>query len=93
MTMLKSAVLSIALVSAGTIAAHAAVSMPVYRTYPLPPQVATNPGLPYAYSLQSGPATGAIKPSQPSASRFAGAGSRSGEGGFYANKGFGPAPN
>jgi hypothetical protein len=94
MKLLKITGLSVLLVSSATIVAIAQDQ--TSPTYPTPPQVATNPGLPYSYALQPGPKVGPSTwiPSEPSATNApASAGARNDQGSFYSKKGFGPAPN
>jgi len=89
MKLLKAAIFSAALVSIVTVAANAAD--PVPTTPANPPQVATNPGLPYSSTRTPGPKVG---PSNWIPSPYSAApDSASDTGSHYAGKGFGPKTN
>lgn len=95
MRVFKAAMLSAAMAAAGAIGANAAEPM---STTPVnPPQVATNPGLPYSYAHTPGPKAGPSTwiPSTPSSATPSATAPNSGEdsGAYYSKKGFGPAPN
>ena len=95
MMIIKTAVLGAALASAVAITAYAADPAP---TPPVnPPQVATNPGLPYSPARTPGPKVGPSTwiPS-PHDSATPSTGSDSGAesaGSYYTSKGFGPKPH
>jgi hypothetical protein len=96
MKLLNPAILSAALISAVAISAYAAEPAPA--TPANPPQVATNPGLPYSAARPPGPkaSSGNLIPS-PSSSAPAAVGAPAAapetEGSYYSSKGFGPKPN
>jgi hypothetical protein len=93
MKLFKAAMLSATLVSAVSVAAYAAD--PVSSAPANPPQIATNPSLPYSYARTPGPKTGPSTwiPSTSSTSQPTTTPNTAGEGGYYSGKGFGPKPN
>jgi hypothetical protein len=90
MKFLKAAVLSAALVAAGTLAASAAEPAPTGSVYP--PQLATNPGSPYSQAQTPGPKVGSstLIPAAPYTTT---PNSGADLGRSYSTKGFGPNPD
>jgi hypothetical protein len=95
MRLFKAAAMCALLVSAGAITANAQ-NQPA-PTSPNPPQIATNPGLPYSSARTPGPKAGPSTwiPSSPSSvSPSTAAPNPEAESStYYSKKGFGPAPN
>ena len=85
MKVLKPAILSAILTSAVAVTAYAADPVPTYQSNP--PQIATNPGLPYSSMRMPGPKPG---PSNWIPSPYAPSETQSN---YYSGKGFGPKPN
>jgi hypothetical protein len=93
MKMFKSTVLGAALASVAVISAYAADPSPATQTQAYPPQVATNPGLPYSPTRVPGPKAGPSGwiPSPNSQAPAVAPNSDTGsEGSYYSGKGFGP---
>jgi hypothetical protein len=84
---------TVAAISVSAMAHAAEPGTPTAPTasYAYPPQVATNPGLPYSSARTSGPKVGPSNwiPSNPATTPN----SESDSGSYYSKKGFGPAPN
>ena len=92
MKTIKAALLSAAMVAAGTISAIAADPAPPAPANP--PQVATNPNLPNSSARLPGPKAGPSTriSSTPSGTPSATTPGQDG-GSYYSKKGFGPSPN
>ena len=94
MRLFKTAILGVALISAGAMAANAADQSPAPRQQP--PQVAANPGVPNVNGGEPGGNTGhwVWIPASPSPYTTNGAtGIRTDNGQSYSKQGFGPKPN
>jgi len=91
MRLFKTAILGVALISAGAMAANAADQSPAPRQQP--PQVAANPGVPNVNGGEPGGNTGHWVWIPASPSPYAATGIRSDNGQSYSKKGFGPTPN
>jgi hypothetical protein len=96
MTIMKSTVLGGVLASFFAISAYAADPTPANPT--APPQIATNPGLPYSTARMPGPKVGpstwipSPHDSAPSSSAPASGTDDETGGSYYSGKGFGPKP-
>jgi hypothetical protein len=92
MKLFKAVILCSALVSAVAVTANAADPG---STTAVPPQVATNPGIPYSSGRLPGPkaSPNGWIPSPYAAAPGSGASPNSGDTGYYSGKGFGPKLN
>ena len=89
---LKAALFGMAAAMSVSVSAYAAEQEAPSATYASPPQVATNPNLPYSAARTPGPKAAPnnwIPSSNPTATPNSGTES----GNYYSKKGFGPAPN
>ena|SRR2546430_2216349 len=84
-------------VAAAAVSVMANAAEPGSTTAPYPPQVATNPGLPYSSARIPGPKSGPSNwigsPSSTSPSSTAPTSGTESEGSYYSGKAFGPKPN